>query len=75
MWVPLLFLFNWVKYPAGVGCHFLLQGNFSTQGLNVGLLPSRQIPYRVSHQGSPIQKSRNHKRTQKRSQKSRSKRG
>ena len=27
----------------GVGCHFLLQGIFSTQGLNPGLLHCRQI--------------------------------
>ena len=36
-----------------VGCHFLLQGIFSTQGSNSGLLPCRQILYRLSHQGSP----------------------
>ena len=27
----------------GVGCHFLLQGIFPTQGLNLGLLHCRQI--------------------------------
>ena len=37
----------------GVGCHFLLQGIFLTQGLNLGLLYCRQILYRLSHQGSP----------------------
>ena len=37
-----------------VGCHFLLQGNFPTQGLNPGLLHYRQILYCVSHQGSLI---------------------
>ena len=37
----------------GVGCHFLLQGNFLTQGLNLGLLHYRQILYHLSHQGSP----------------------
>ena len=37
----------------GVGCHFLLQGIFLTQGLNPGLLHYRQIPYHLSHQGSP----------------------
>ena len=36
----------------GVGCHALLQGIFSTQGLNPGLLHCRQILYHVSHQGS-----------------------
>ena len=37
----------------GVGCHFLLQGTFPTQGLNLGLLHRRQILYHLSHQGSP----------------------
>ena len=35
----------------GVGCHFLLQGIFPTQGLNPGLLHCRQTLYRLSHQG------------------------
>ena len=38
----------------GVGCHFLLQGTFSTQGSNPGLLHCRQILYSLSHQGSPM---------------------
>ena len=38
----------------GVGCHFLLQGIFPTQGLNPGLLYYRQILYQLSHQRSPI---------------------
>ena len=29
----------------GVGCHFLLQGIFQTQGLNLGLLYCPQILY------------------------------
>ena len=29
----------------GVGCHFLLQGIFPTQGLNLGLLHCRQTLY------------------------------
>ena len=33
------------------GCHFLLQGIFPTQGLNLGLLNCRQILYSLSHQG------------------------
>ena len=37
----------------GVGCHFLLQGIFLTQGLNLGLLHCRQILCHLSHQGSP----------------------
>ena len=32
-----------------VGCHALLQGTFSTQGLNPGLLHCRQILYHLSH--------------------------
>ena len=38
----------------GVGCHFLLQGIFLTQGLNPGLPHCRQTLYPLSHQGSPI---------------------
>ena len=38
----------------GVGCHFLLQGIFLTQGSNLGLLHCRQILSRLSHKGSPI---------------------
>ena len=38
----------------GVGCHFLLQGIFPTQGSKPGLLHCRQTLYRLSHQGSPI---------------------
>ena len=37
----------------GVGCHFLLQGIFPTQGLNSSLPPCRQTLYQLSHQGSP----------------------
>ena len=33
----------------GVGCHFLLQGIFLTQGLNPGLLHCRQILYQLSY--------------------------
>ena len=36
-----------------VGCQALLQGIFSTQGLNPGLLHCRWILYCLSHQGSP----------------------
>ena len=38
----------------GVGCHALLQGIFSTQGSNLGLLYSRWILYCLSHWGSQI---------------------
>ena len=37
----------------GVGCHFLLQGIFPTQGSNPGLLYCRQTFYHLSHQRSP----------------------
>ena len=33
----------------GVGCHFLLQGVFLTQGLNLGLLHCRQTLHHLSH--------------------------
>ena len=39
-----------------MGCHFLLQGIFPTQGLNPGLLHCRQYFYWLRHQGSPITK-------------------
>ena len=37
----------------GVGCHFLLQGIFPSQGLNWGPLHGRQILYHLSHKRSP----------------------
>ena len=36
---------------SGAGCHFLLQGIFLTQGLNLGLLHYRPILYHLRHQG------------------------
>ena len=36
---------------SGVGCHFLLQKIFPTQGLNPGLPHYRQMLYHLSHQG------------------------
>ena len=38
----------------GVGCHFLLQGIFLTQGLNLDLLHCRQILYHLNHQGARL---------------------
>ena len=35
----------------GVGCHFLFQGIFPTQGLNPSLLHCRRIPHHPGHQG------------------------
>ena len=40
-----------------MGCRFLPQGIFPTQGLNPGLLHCRQTLYRLSHQGSPHRKT------------------
>ena len=37
-----------------MGCHFLLQAVFSTQGSNPGLPHCRQILYHLSHQKSPL---------------------
>ena len=38
----------------GVGCHFLLQVIFPTQGSNQGLPHCRKILYQLSYQGSPL---------------------
>ena len=40
---------------SGVGCHFLLQGIFPTQGSNPGLLHCRETLYCLSYQGIPDQ--------------------
>ena len=37
------------RQDTGVGCHFLLQGIFPTQGSNLGLLHRRQMRYRLSY--------------------------
>ena len=39
----------------GVGCHFILQRIFPTQGSNPGLPHYKQMLYHLSHQGSPAQ--------------------
>ena len=39
---------------AEAGCHFLLQGIFPTQELNLGLLHCRQILHQLSYKGSPV---------------------
>ena len=49
-------LFRPCDFPGkstGVGCHFLLQGIFPTQGLNPGLPHCRKTLYHLNHQGSP----------------------
>ena len=38
----------------GVGCDFLLQGIFLTQGLNLGLKHCRQILYHLSYREDPV---------------------
>ena len=39
----------------GVGCHFLLQGIFPTQGWNLGLLLCKQILYYLNYEGSVLE--------------------
>ena len=41
------------RQGTGVGCHFLLQGIFPTQGSNPGLLHCRQILYQLSYKLNP----------------------
>ena len=52
---------NFLGKNTGVGCHFLLQGIFLTQGSNPGLPHCRQTLYHLSHQGSPMPKKGNAK--------------
>ena len=47
----------------GLGCHFLHQGTFLTQGWNLRLLHCRQILYSLSQQGSPKERRRYEHRT------------
>ena len=49
----LLHPWDFLGKSTGVGCHFLLQGIFPTQGSNPGLPDCRQTLYHLSHQGSP----------------------
>ena len=49
----LLSPWNFPGKSTGVGCHFLLQGIFLTQGSNPGLPHCRQTLYCLSYQGSP----------------------
>ena len=48
----LLHPFDFPDKDVGVGCHFLLQGIFLTQGSNPGFLHRRHILYHLSHQES-----------------------
>ena len=45
------------RQDAGVGCHFLLQGIFLTQGSNPGLLHWQSFSLPLRHQGSPVRLS------------------
>ena len=47
--IMLLRLWNFPGKSTGVGCHFLLQGIFPTQGSNPGLPHCRQTLYRLSY--------------------------
>ena len=49
-------LWDFPGKSTGVGCRFLLQRIFPTQGLNPGLPHCRQMLYPLSHQGSPCQR-------------------
>ena len=46
-----LSVWDFLGKSTGVGCHFLLQGIFLTQGSNPGLPHCRQTLYHLSHQG------------------------
>ena len=48
----LLHPWDFLGKSTGVGCHFLHQGIFPTQGSNPGLPHCRQTLYHLSHQGS-----------------------
>ena len=55
--LPIRLLRPW-DFPGkgiGVGCHFLLQGIFLTQGSNLGLPHCRQMLYRLSHREVQVQ--------------------
>ena len=53
-WMPIRLLHPWDSPGKilGVGCHFLLQVIFLTQGSNPGLLDCRETLYCLSHWGS-----------------------
>ena len=47
-------LWNFPGQNIGLGNLSLLQGIFPTQGSNPGPPHCRQIPYQLSHKGSPV---------------------
>ena len=48
----LLCPWDFLSKSTGVGCHFLLQEIFLTQGSKPGLLRCKQMLYPLNHQGS-----------------------
>ena len=60
-WTKLFRPWDFLGKCTGVGCCFLLQGIFPTQGLNPGLSHCRQILYHLSYQGSPFSAKENEK--------------
>ena len=54
---PARLLYPWESSgkSTGMGCHFLLQGTFLTQGSNLGLLHCRQILYCCAKMGTCLQ--------------------
>ena len=55
LYARLLCPWNPLGKSTGVGCHFLLQRIFPTQGSNLGLLHCKRILYHLSHQGNTVQ--------------------
>jgi len=53
---PLSMGFPKQEYWSGVGCHFLLQRIFSTQGSNLHLLHHRWILYHQAAREAPVPK-------------------
>ena len=52
--IKILLIKNYRMFVSVIGCHFLLQGTFPTQEMNLGLLHCRQILYQLSYEGSPV---------------------
>ena len=50
----LLYTWDFLGKDTGMAYHFLLQGIFPTQGLNLGLLHCRQILSQLNYKGSPM---------------------
>ena len=61
----LLHPWNFPGKNTGVGCHFLFQGIFPTQGSNPGLPHCRQMLYQLTHGEAPKKKTKNLNQSQK----------